>query len=142
MASDCIFCKIVRGELLSFKIYEDDNTLAFLDIRPVNPGHTLVVPKRHSANIFDVSKERWSEVAETVRIVALGVEKATAADGVNINMNNREHAGQVVDHLHVHIIPRFKGDGFRLWPQTPYKEGEAAKVQEKIKAQITQPPEV
>jgi histidine triad (HIT) family protein len=132
----CIFCKIVKGELPSFKIYEDDATLAFLDIRPVNPGHALVVSKQHSANIFDVPKKAWSEVAETVRIVASGVEKATGADGVNINMNNREHAGQIVDHLHMHIIPRFKGDGFKLWPQTPYKDGEAEKMQQKIKAQL------
>jgi histidine triad (HIT) family protein len=134
----CIFCKIVASELPSFKVYEDDAALAFLDIRPVNPGHTLVVPKQHSTNIFDVSVESWSGVAEAVRVVAHGVEKATGADGVNVNMNNREHAGQIVDHLHVHVIPRFKGDGFKLWPQTPYKEGEAVKMQEKIKAQITQ----
>ena len=142
MASDCIFCKIVAGELPSFKVYEDAETLAFLDIRPVNSGHTLVVPKNHSVNIFDVPEKDWTAVTTVVHRLARGIEKAVAADGININMNNREHAGQIVDHVHVHIIPRFKGDGFRLWPQMPYKEGEAAKVQEKIKAQITQPPEV
>jgi len=136
MSADCIFCKIVRGELPSFKVYEDDATLAFLDIRPVNPGHTLVVPKQHSVNIFDVSPEDWMAVTNVVRNLANVIEKAVAADGVNINMNNREHAGQIVDHLHVHIIPRFKGDGFKLWHQTTYKEGEAVKVQEKIKAQL------
>jgi len=137
MASDCIFCKIVAGELPSFKVYEDAETLAFLDIRPVNPGHTLVVPKNHSANIFDVSPEDWTAVTNVVRTLAPVIEKAVAADGININMNNREHAGQVVDHVHVHIIPRFKGDGFKLWHQTPYKDGEAVKVQAKIKAWLS-----
>ncbi|MDO8521749.1 MAG: HIT family protein [bacterium] len=134
---ECIFCKIVAGELSSFKVYEDDETFAFLDIRPVNPGHTLVVPKHHSVNIFDVGAEDWTAVIKVVRSLSAVIERATEADGININMNNREHAGQVVDHLHVHIIPRFKGDGFKLWHQTPYKEGEAVKVQKKIKAQLS-----
>ncbi|MCR4281135.1 MAG: HIT family protein [Candidatus Kaiserbacteria bacterium] len=137
MSAGCIFCKIIAGELPSLKVYEDDNVLAFLDIRPVNPGHTLVVSKKHSTNIFDVPQEDWTAVAKTVRTLAAVIEKAVSADGININMNNREHAGQVVDHLHVHIIPRFKGDGFKLWHQTSYKEGEAVNVQERIKAQVS-----
>ena len=72
---DCIFCKIVKGELPSFKIHEDEKTIAFLDIRPVNPGHTLVIPKSHSKNIFDVGAEDWAAVSETVRKVAHAVEK-------------------------------------------------------------------
>lgn len=117
-------------------MYEDDATLAFLDIRPVNPGHTLVVSKRHSQNIFDVLPEDWEAVTKVVRTLASVIEKAVGADGINVNMNNREHAGQVVDHLHVHIIPRFKGDGFKLWHQSSYKEGEAALTQGKIRAQL------
>lgn len=132
----CIFCKIVKGELPSYKVYEDEATFAFLDIRPVNPGHTLVISKKHSKNIFDVAPEDWSAITKVVRNVANVIEKAVAADGININMNNREHAGQIVEHVHVHIIPRFKGDGFKLWHQSSYKDGEAAKVQEKIKAQL------
>ncbi|MDO8561210.1 MAG: HIT family protein [bacterium] len=135
--NDCIFCKIARGELPSFKVYEDDAVLAFLDIRPVNPGHTLVVPKQHSKNIFDVPSDDWARVSETVRMLAGKIEKAMSADGVNIMMNNRGHAGQLVDHTHIHIIPRFKGDGFKLWPQSPYKEGEAVAVLDKIKAQLS-----
>jgi histidine triad (HIT) family protein len=135
--SDCIFCKIVAGELPAFKIYEDDATLAFLDIRPVNKGHALIVPKKHSLNIFDVTVDDWIDVTKVVHRLAHGIERAVDADGVNISMNNREHAGQVVGHLHVHIIPRFKGDGLKLWHQTPYKDGEAEKVQEKIKKQLS-----
>lgn len=132
--SDCVFCKIIRGELPSYKVYEDDTTLAFLDIHPVSPGHTLVAPKRHSHNIFDIAPEDWLAVSETVRALAIAIEKALAADGVNIAMNNREHAGQVVDHPHVHIIPRFKGDGLKLMPQRTYSDGEAEPVAEKIRA--------
>ena len=115
---------------------EEEGILAFLDIHPVNPGHTLVVPKRHSKNIFDVSSQDWTAVTRVVQNLAHAIEKAVSADGININMNNREHAGQVVEHLHVHIIPRFKGDGFKLWHQTSYKDGEATAVQEKIRAQL------
>lgn len=142
MSADCIFCKIVKGEVPSYKIYENDMTLAFLDIRPVNPGHTLVIAKRHSQNIFDVLPKDWEAVAKVVRTLARDIEKAVDADGININMNNREHAGQVVDHLHVHIIPRFKGDGFRLWSQSSYKDGEAVSVQERIRAQLSSSPKV
>ncbi|MBI5003766.1 HIT family protein [Candidatus Kaiserbacteria bacterium] len=131
---DCIFCKIVRGEIPSFKVYEDDDTLAFLDIHPVASGHTLVVPKVHATNIFDISSESWTAVSETTRKVAVAIERALEADGVNLMMNNREHAGQVVEHPHMHLIPRFKGDGLKLWPHGAYKEGEAENVQEKIRS--------
>lgn len=132
---DCIFCSIVRGELPSYKVYEDDRTMAFLDIRPVNAGHTLVIPKQHSTNIFDIPPEDWAAVAEVVRKIAIAIEE-TGADGVNIGMNNREHAGQVVHHPHVHVIPRFKGDGLKLMPQRSYKEGEAEATAEKIRAAL------
>jgi histidine triad (HIT) family protein len=131
---NCIFCKIVRGELPSYKVYEDEKVLAFLDIRPVNAGHTLVVPKKHSTNIFDIAPEDWQAVTEAVRKVAIGIEKALKADGVNIGMNNREHAGQVVHHPHVHVIPRYKGDGLKLMPQRSYLEGEADATAEKLRS--------
>lgn len=133
---DCIFCKIIRAELPSFKVYEDDRTMAFLDIHPVNAGHTLVVPKAHATNIFDISPEDWAAVAEAVRVLSIAIEKGVKADGVNIAMNNREHAGQVVHHPHVHIIPRFKGDGLKLMPQRSYKENEAEETAEKIRATL------
>ncbi len=135
--TDCVFCKIVAGEIPAQVVYEDDKTLAFLDVRPVNNGHTLVIPKNGSAtNIFDVTPEDWAAVMETVRKVSNAIEKSLDARGVNLMMNNREHAGQVVDHVHVHIIPRFVNDGLKLWPQHPYKEGEADVVAEKIRAEL------
>jgi histidine triad (HIT) family protein len=113
---DCIFCKIVRGEIPSFKVHEDEHTLAFLDINPVHPGHTLVIPKKHAGNIFEITSEQWAHVQETVRKLASAIETGLNADGVNVNMNNREIAGQTVHHAHVHLIPRFKGDGLGPWP--------------------------
>lgn len=134
--SDCIFCKIIRGELPSFKLYENERVAAFLDIHPVSAGHTLVVPKGHATNIFDIKKEDWTAVAEAVRVLSIAIEKAVAADGVNIAMNNREHAGQVVHHPHVHIIPRFRGDGLKLMPQREYNTGEAEETAAKIRTAL------
>lgn len=135
--NDCLFCKIVAKELPAHIVYEDDATLAFLDIHPVNPGHVLVVPKKHATNIFDVDPESWSRVAEAARTVAIALEDALQADGVNLMMNNREHAGQVINHPHVHLIPRYKGDGLRLWPHKEYKKDEADAVKEKIRAALS-----
>ena len=131
----CVFCRIIAGELPSHTVYEDERTLAILDINPVNPGHTLVIPKNPDVrNIFDIPQDDWLAMTAVVHKVAAAVEKATGADGVNIIMNNREHAGQVVEHPHIHVIPRFKGDGLRQWPHKTYKEGEAEEVQTKIKS--------
>lgn len=133
---DCVFCRIVRGELPSFNIYENEHVLAFLDIHPTSPGHTLVIPKRHAANIFEISENDWASVSGAVHMLAGKIESAVGADGVNIMMSNREHAGQTVYHAHVHLIPRFKGDGLKHWPQKTYKEGEAESVQEKIRVTL------
>jgi histidine triad (HIT) family protein len=134
METSCIFCKIVAGEIPSFKVYEDEHTLAFLDIHPVAKGHTLVVPKAHATNIFDIEPASWGHVAETACIVAKKLEAALDMGGVNLIMNNREHAGQVIDHPHVHLIPRFPGDGLRPWPHGSYKEGEAEQIANRIAA--------
>mgnify|MGYP001611911732 CR=1 FL=1 len=137
MADNCIFCKIVRGEIPSHKVYEDEKTLAFLDIYPVTRGHTLVIPKATDAkNVLDISEDDWLAVAKVTRLVSLAVENAMQADGINLRMNNRVHAGQQVDHPHVHVIPRFKGDGLTNWPPGSYQEGEAALVLEKIRAAL------
>lgn len=131
---DCLFCKIVRGEIPSHKVYEDNETLAFLDIHPSSTGHTLIVPKAHATNIFDITPESWGAVAETARVVSKVLERALEADGINLMMNNREHAGQVIDHPHIHLIPRFKNDGLKLFSHHDYKEGEAEMVAEKIRS--------
>lgn len=133
---ECIFCKIVRGELPSFKVYEDEKTLAFLDIHPINPGHALVIPKNHADTIFDISPEEWANVTEVTRMLAGVIEHAVGATGINLMMNNREHAGQIVGHAHMHIIPRFTNDNHRHWAHSSYKNDEATRIQEKIKQEM------
>ncbi len=131
---NCLFCKIVRGEIPSIKVFDDKHTLAFLTIEPVNAGHTLVIPKEHAANVFEASPEVWAHVQETVRNVARAVENGTNADGINITMNNRAPAGQAVDHIHIHVIPRFINDGITLMPHHPRREDEGEQVAAKIRA--------
>ncbi|MEK7099877.1 MAG: HIT family protein [Patescibacteria group bacterium] len=128
-----IFEKIIAREIPAEIVYEDEDTLAFLDIAPNNPGHTLVIPKVHSRNIFDVSERSWHAMMETVRILAPAIQKAVNAEGINIAMNNESAAGQIVFHTHVHLIPRHTGDGFTHFPQGEYAEGEASVVATKIK---------
>lgn len=136
MVSDCIFCKIVAGQIPSANIYEDEYTLAFLDIRPVNPGHTLVIPKAHYRNILDVPEDVWEKVAKTARLVASAVRTGAGAEGVNVSSSHEPSAGQEVFHLHLHIIPRFSSDGLKHWPQGAYKAGEAQTIAEKIRTAL------
>jgi histidine triad (HIT) family protein len=135
MENDCLFCKIIRGEIPSEKIFEDEHTYAFLDIHPINKGHTLVIPKMHAENIHDISSENFCTLMETVRRLALVVKDAMSADGINIGINNGKAAGQLVFHAHAHIIPRFTGDGFLHWHGEPYKEGEIKSIKEAIVAE-------
>ena len=134
--TSCLFCKIASGEISSEKVYEDAHTFAFLDIRPNNPGHTLVIPKAHAPNLYEISEESLSATMAVVKKVAIAAKKAMGADGINIAMNNDPAAGQVIFHAHVHVIPRFADDGYRHWPQKSYKEGEAAEVASKIRAHL------
>jgi len=130
---DCIFCKIIRKELPTDIIYEDEYTLAFLDINPVNPGHTLVIPKNHIKNIFDVNSEDFSNVMETTRKISKAIKEGVNADGLNIGLSNERAANQAVFHLHVHIMPRFNNDGLKMFPAKDYKKGEAKETAEKIR---------
>ena len=103
---DCVFCKIVRGEIPCHKIYEDENVLAFLDISGDCLGHTLVVPKKHCTNILDVEETELNHVMNVVRIISNHYVDDCGFKGINIINNNNEIAGQSVFHLHVHIMPR------------------------------------
>lgn len=133
MEKDCLFCKIIAGEIPSERVFEDAHAYAFLDIHPVNKGHTLVVPKTHAENIYDITSEGFSALMETVRALSPIVKKAVEADGINIGMNNGGAAGQIIFHAHVHIIPRYGDDGFRHWHGAPYEEGEIEKIGEMIR---------
>lgn len=132
-----LFLKIIKGELPSEKIYEDDKTCAFLDINPTNHGHVLVVPKNYSENIYDIKYEDWVAVMRTVHLLAPKIKEALGADGINIIMNNEKPAGQIILHSHVHIIPRYQTDGFKHWKSTQYKEGEIERVGKKIRSVLT-----
>lgn len=131
--ADCLFCKIISGEIPSFRVYEDDAVLAFLDIKPVNPGHVIVVPKKHSEGFHDADEETLKRLIVATQKVANGVANAMETPGFNIEENNGTIAGQVIQHLHFHIVPRRPDDGLRHWPGTAYAEGAVAAVQEKIK---------
>ncbi len=133
---DCLFCKIIKGETPSTKIYEDDDSYAFLDISPVNSGHVLLVPKKHSRNLFDTDDETLRQLAPTLKKLTNAIKAGTNADGINIHINNEPAAGQVIFHLHMHIIPRYPNDGLRLWKGKEYSEGETEEVAEKIKQQL------
>ncbi len=133
MSNDCLFCKIASGEIPSHKIYEDDLTVAFLDINPVNLGHTLVIPKKHAGNLRDISEEDYLAVQKTVKRLAPKIAEALGACGYNIGQNNEPCSGQVVMHLHVHIMPRFEGDGYKLWHGKELSNEDAKKILEKIK---------
>ena len=117
MEDNCLFCKIIKGEIPAHKVYEDAYSLAFLDIRPVNSGHTLVIPKLHSENIYTLAKDTLHQLADTAQKVSIAL-KEIGAEGVNIIMNNDASADQVIFHAHLHLIPRFKGDGREPWHGT------------------------
>ena len=107
MVDDCIFCKIIAGDIPSSKVYEDEEVLAFLDISQVTPGHTLVVPKTHARNLLEMDETATAQLFARVSKVAKKVATATQAKGMNIISNMEEIAGQSVFHTHVHILPRY-----------------------------------
>ena len=110
MKNDCIFCAIAEGEIPSFKVYEDELVLAYLDINPFAKGHTLVIPKRHAAGLLDADDEMLAALVVRVKKVAAHIKDTLGCDGFNILQNNGEAAGQTVKHIHFHIVPRWNGD--------------------------------
>lgn len=135
---DTIFSKIIRHELPADVVYEDDAVVAFLDIKPINPGGTLVVPKKWSRNILDIDTETWGRVMEVVRKIAPSIKKAMNASGITIVMNNEPAGNQVVFHSHVHIIPRHENDGGISGTGTPYPEGKQIEIAQKIKEALSE----
>lgn len=105
---DCIFCKIIRGEIPSYKIYEDDFVFAFLDVNPLAKGHTLIIPKEHKKDIFEI--EDLDKIVSVAKIIANKMKESLNCEGVNIYHASGEAAGQTVFHFHMHLIPRRKGD--------------------------------
>lgn len=122
MADDCIFCKIVAGELPATRIDEDDRTLAFMDIAPWTRGHALVVPKNHAADLGEISDEDLAAVTATARRVAARQKEVLGAEGINLLNSYGSAAWQTVFHFHLHVIPRYAGDGMQL-PARPGSGG-------------------
>jgi len=136
-ADDCIFCKIVAGEVPCTKIYEDEVALAFLDIGPISDGHTLVIPKQHYDRLHDCPPELLGQVSHCLGKIAEATVTATDADGYNVLCNNGRAAGQLVNHVHFHIIPRNTGDGvFNRWPSFKYPEGKIEVLEKSIREKL------
>ncbi|MDD3154452.1 MAG: HIT family protein [Victivallaceae bacterium] len=134
---NCVFCKIIQGEIPTVKLYEDDLVLAFLDIGPINKGHVLVIPKEHhdgAATIPEATAGRMFRVAARLGVAA---KRALGYDAFNLHLANGSAAGQVVMHAHLHMVPRGVEDGFHWnWRQLAYADGEANEVQEKLLAKF------
>ncbi len=108
---DCLFCKIANKEIKTEPIYEDEKTMALLDIHPRAPGHTMIIPKKHCEGILDLPKNFQAPMMEAIQKVTQLLKKALNPDAFTIGINEGREAGQVIPHLHIHIIPRYKGDG-------------------------------
>lgn len=139
---NCIFCKIIKQEIPSYKIYEDEKIYAFLDISQATKGHTLIIPKEHVTDIFEYSEELASDVFTRIPKIARAIEKAfPEMQGLNIINNNRELAYQTVFHSHIHLVPRYsKADDFSIHfgnHQGDIPAEEMGAIQEKIKEQVT-----
>lgn len=134
--ADCIFCKIIAGEIPAARIYEDDETLAFLDIHPNVKGHALIIPKSHVKDLREAAPAEMAAVLKTAQRIAPAILKATNSEGFNIAMNNGAAAGQVIFHWHVHLIPRTSDDGLKFWPEQSYADGEAVELAKKIQEHL------
>ena len=115
--TDCVFCRIVAGQIPSTRVHEDEHTIAFMDIGQVNPGHVLVAVKKHAANLFDLDDAQAAAVARASAKVARAIRAAFEPEGLSVYQANGKAAGQTVFHYHVHLLPRHAGDGMELtWP--------------------------
>lgn len=139
---DCLFCKIINGEVPSAKVYEDEHTLAFLDISQVTKGHTLVIPKVHTKDVYDTPPEVAGQLFSVVPAIASGIKTAYQTAGLNVLINNEKAAGQEVFHTHIHLIPRYDNadDGFKAKWEThndDYTMEDLEKIALKVSGSIT-----
>jgi histidine triad (HIT) family protein len=134
---DCVFCKIIDGQLPSMKLDEDDATLTFMDIHPLSSGHCLVVPKRHAATIFEADDRDLEAVMVTAKRVALAIQEALRPDGLNVLQANGAAAFQSVPHFHLHLIPRWTDDGKGFdWKEVPGNREVIMKMGERIRSAL------
>ncbi|AKB82298.1 purine nucleoside phosphoramidase [Methanosarcina barkeri 3] len=130
MTEDCLFCKIIEGKVPSEKVYEDTAVFAFLDVFPASEGHTLVAPKKHFSKFTDMDAESVASLFEATRKITAAIEEAFSAEGSNIGINDGKVAGQEVPHVHVHVIPRRRGDGGRGIKSIVWTEPDTANLKE------------
>ena len=135
---DCIFCKIIQGEIPATKVYEDEKVLAFMDINPLNDGHTLVIPKRHAETIFEIDPQDLIATMKVAQRLAIAIKKALNSDGMIVVQLNNKAAGQMVPHLHIHLIPRWENDGLQIgkWEIKPGDMEKIKDIAEKIKKEV------
>ena len=136
---ECIFCKIIAGEIPAVTVLDEEPVLAFMDINPSSPGHMLVAPKRHAENIFEISESDLAAVINGVKRCATAVKEALKAEGVTVLQLNGTASDQIVPHLHIHIIPRWENDGLPIssWETNPGDVEEIKDIARKIKQQIS-----
>ena len=139
--NDCVFCEIANGALPCAKVWEDGDLLAFMDIGPIVKGHVLIVPKTHYESIEGIPDRLWEKLCLLAKRVAEAQRKTLGAEGVNLMQNNGTVAGQEVPHLHLHVIPRFSGDGHRWnWNPKSYASlDEAADLAKRLRTEIGSP---
>lgn len=130
---DCIFCKIAKGEIPSNTIYEDEEFRVILDLGPATRGHALILPKKHADNLYELSDETAASAMKLARRMALLMKEKLHCDGLNLMQNNGEAAGQTVSHFHVHVIPRYEGDGQSInWVKGKPSQEELEAVRKEI----------
>ena len=136
--ADCIFCKIINNELPSYKIAETEHCIAFLDINPLNYGHTLIVPKAHYETIFDMDEKLSGEIMQLGWKVANVINKSLEPDGMNLVQCNYKAGNQVVPHFHLHVIPRYKDDNLKLgsWEIVPGEQEKLERVADQLKESL------
>ncbi len=136
--NDCIFCKLAKNEAPSKKVYEDSDVLAFLDINPASKGHTVVITKKHFENIYDVNENELNKMLGVVKALASRMKNQLKAEGVNVLQNNGRYAGQLVSHIHFHVIPRYENDNiFIKFPRMQLSEEEMKDLQNKLKEETS-----
>lgn len=135
--SDCIFCKIIGGEIPSETVFEDEEFKVVLDAFPAAKGHVLILPKNHVPNIFEIEPEQAGRLFHLASRVAKAMQSLDGLKGLNVLQNNGEIAGQTVFHFHLHLIPRYDGDSIKIgWNTNTYGEGEAAQIKSAIAAAL------
>ncbi len=132
----CLFCSIIAGSVPAHRVYEDERTYAFLDINPVHPGHLLIIPKIHTENLLTADATSLEACIVATRKLARALQETLGCEGVNLLQNTGAAAGQVIFHLHFHLIPRWSGDGLRHWEGTALEEQEGAAIAQRLGAAI------